>query len=362
MAKNGRVIPLAGADAAATGRYYVRFTNGEGKRKVVPAGATLAEAITAMHRVGVNLASGEAASELLADFKANASGRVSLRDAADRWFAELKTLDKRPGTISAYTRAVEQFIISCKKTFVDELGREDLVAYISWLRENLTSNGRGESNSTIATRLTHLDIWLNTLGKGQMLPAKARPRFTKKTADRYSVETVNALLNAADADDKFLIQFFLYTGGRALEVAHAEWNDIHDGAFHLKSKPHWNWTIKDREEREIPLPAAFVEEAMLRKAKTNCGLMFPASSCKPDKHLERRIQSVAKKAGLQGQFSCHKFRRTYASILIQKFSLPTVQKLLGHSNVATTQKYLAAESVKTDEAKSRIEEAFASVS
>jgi len=356
-AKNGRLIPVDGAK-----RYYVRYSV-NGARKVVPAGATLTAAIAVLKRIEGGLASGEVeqATALLSDFKGN--DRLSLRAAADRWFAELKTLDKAKTTVTAYIRSVDGFLESTSKTYVDEITREDMVAYIGWLRKNLIKNALGEQNNTVRTRLAHVDVFMRTLGKGGLLPAKERPRVTKKTPDRYSVETVKTLLGAANPDDRFLIEFFLFTGCRAMEAAHAEWSDFSDGCFNLKAKPHWGWQIKDREEREIPLPAAFVEEVMRRKTKASakCSLMFPSGVCKPDIHLIRRLRNAAEAAGLDGRFTLHKFRRTFASMIVQKFTIQTAQKLLGHSDIGTTQKYLAADSIKTDDAKLRVEEVFAGI-
>jgi integrase len=50
-------------------------------------------------------------------------------------------------------------------------------------------------------------------------------------------------------------------------------------------------------------------------------------------------------------YTLHRFRRTSASMHAKKFSIQTVKLLLGHRDLRTTMRYLAAEQMDTSEAK-----------
>jgi len=56
--------------------------------------------------------------------------------------------------------------------------------------------------------------------------------------------------------------------------------------------------------------------------------------------LQRAVKEAAKKAGIQKRVSCHTFRHSFATHLLQNgYDIRTVQELLGHKDVRTTMKY-----------------------
>jgi len=81
-----------------------------------------------------------------------------------------------------------------------------------------------------------------------------RVKFVEQKVRAYRPDELKALFAAATPDEWLLFQFFLCTGAREQEVMYAEWNDIDfvDGLFTVRAKA--DWTPKDYEEREIPLP------------------------------------------------------------------------------------------------------------
>ena len=62
----------------------------------------------------------------------------------------------------------------------------------------------------------------------------------------------------------------------------------------------------------------------------------------PDKHLLRKLQNIAKKAGAEFHTELHKLRKTGASRrYLAGVPLPTLMLELGHESLAVTQDYLA---------------------
>jgi integrase len=377
--QKGRPIPVENAT-----QYYARYT--ENKQRIVKQlGTDLALAHIAFQNIELNhnrIRKGLAPlNELYKDFTVNApddpnNPRAHIASAVTEYLSELPTLDKSPATIVAYTNTLNDFLKSCQKTYTDQIDRKDILGYISWMRQNLPKRKYGEQNRTIRNRLTYLGTFL--LQKCNIILKKSKgagaaaqgllffndlPKYTKRAPDKYSVKTINALLKAADKKEQFLIEFFLYTGVRDEEAAHMEWSDFDDDAkfIRVQPKPHFGWKVKDHEVRDINLmPSKFVKKMVqFRDSRVDkkCDLIFPSSVCRPDKHLVKIIQRVAVKAGLDGRFTLHKLRRTFGSMIARKFGIPTAQRLLGHSDMQTTARYLAAEDMDL-EAQASVDEVF----
>jgi integrase len=279
----------------------------------------------------------------------------------------------------------------------DEVNADRLIAYKSYLRANLPArrNQAGETKDrqgTIVARFRNLAIFFSYFklllserpkaldGRG-ILERKDMPIVNRakkirearakqtETVIIYSDDEINAMLSAATVDEADLIKFLLHTGVRDKEAAHAEWSDIDWNAtptarLKLQDKPRWGWQLKDKEIRSIALNSKLVARLKTRKARQEKAaktegqdvpsLIFPNSLNNPDLALDIRIQKVvekAKKAGFKwdpkSEVTMHKFRKTYATLMHRHgCDMTTVRDLLGHSDVKTTELYIASNSDK----------------
>ena len=79
-----------------------------------------------------------------------------------------------------------------------------------------------------------------------------------------------------------------------------------------------------------------------RRKRANSKPLFLNRNGNPDKHLLRKLQNIAKKAGAEFHTELHKLRKTGASRrYIAQVPLPTLMQELGHESLAVTQDYLA---------------------
>jgi integrase/recombinase XerD len=82
-------------------------------------------------------------------------------------------------------------------------------------------------------------------------------------------------------------------------------------------------------------------KGIAHRAGLNCGLcVTTAGKCKHGPHCER--------------WYLHKFRHTFATNTLQSgFDIKSLQALLGHKNIATTEKYLP--SLRVDDLRGKVE-------
>lgn len=94
-------------------------------------------------------------------------------------------------------------------------------------------------------------------------------------------------------------------------------------------------------EVRIPVSTIFDGKALLlsKSIPRSRGKLFLLES---NQKTNRVVKSILKKIGIKRNISFHSARHTFATLLIYRgVSITTVQKLLGHKNVKTTQVYSA---------------------
>jgi integrase len=119
-------------------------------------------------------------------------------------------------------------------------------------------------------------------------------------------------------------------------------------------------SVRNRHQRDLQAGAGWVElPGALGKKYPNAGRewpwqwVFPATRIYVDRltgqrrrhHLhesvlQRAVKTAALRAGIPKRVSCHTFRHSFATHLLEaNYDIRTVQELLGHTDVSTTQIY-----------------------
>jgi len=295
-------------------------------------------------------------------------------DAVEKYIRDLDAavvIGKRSkGTWRGYSNAVRDFQKHCVEIGVnclDEITGDVLRRHELYLYKTMQKRSRGKQSNTVAKRFRFLNTFFNKQGitiiKDQRnpnglinrsdVPVEEKPQHI----NRYSVAEIKAMLSVADENQTDLIQLFLRTGVRDEEAAYLTWEDVdfNGKQIFIREKPGI-WKPKDKEQRIIP-----VEEGVLlprlearRKRQPASKLVFPNTLGTPDMHLIQHLHKVVAKlkerrVEIEGVATLHRFRRTYASMMISHSDLQTVSSLLGHSDIETTSRYLAP-----DQSKARI--------
>jgi integrase len=250
-------------------------------------------------------------------------------------------LTKKPKTLSAYTTALKYFVESCKKQYLEDIERKDLLKFSAFLRDDKEQAPRSCWN-----KFENVMSFLKANGIRGLVGKNDWPRYTEEEPEIYEEEELRTLFEACDERERLWFQFFLMTGEREQEVMHTYWSDINlkGATVRVSHKPDRGWTPKAYKEREIPIPANLVKSLKAWKTKANqaCSLVFPTSGCNPKLNFLDDLKTVAERASLDpDNFWLHKFRATFATrCLWAGVDLRTVQKWLGHSDRESTMRYL----------------------
>ena len=248
-----------------------------------------------------------------------------------------------------------EFSGRCNRVYVQDVTREDMIDYQDWLLK------RGLAKNTAGKKLRRLSQFYRTvmglkLGDGLVTMADE----TKDIEEIPEVFEESALVKffaACDAEDHLLFSVFLESGFRMQEVMHLTWDDVKfgDGVLCVTpktvAKQGFNFTPKTRECRQVPVSTDLIERLKAFRERQAAGqgitgkhsiLVFPNRNANPQAAMLEMCKVIGSKAGLTRE-ECwlHKFRATMATRWLRKADLVTVQYLLGHKNISTTQRYLA---------------------
>lgn len=278
-------------------------------------------------------------------------GRKYLRRAATLYIQDRKDA----GAMEAARQAenvTDEFMATCGKTFVDEVVKDDVVVYQRWLRK------QGRTDRTVANKHQRLRSFFRYAGLDVAAIMPEKPKYEKELPTVYTAKEVSALLGAADDYMTLVIGLGMKCGLRELEMVYLEWPDIHwpDKVLRVRGKPHWEFKVKDSEQRDVPIPDDLLELLQTWRTKhKQTRLVLGTKKDNPNMHLLRQLKRLVNRAELNcgvcagctthikecQEWTLHKLRRTYATTLLRNgIDLRTVQHFMGHADLASTSRYL----------------------
>jgi integrase len=278
--------------------------------------------------------------------------RMTVDQAIDRYLRNAST--KSPRTYHGYTYTMRQFRESCQKQFLDQITKQDLYDFVTYLRiQELGDRTIHNRVEEVVGFLRHYDIMNITI----------KVKYTEKKISAYTRDELRSLFAVCDPEDRLVFEFFLGSGCRDQEVAHACWEDINfeSKTYMVREHLELGFRPKDREEREVPLPDYLVASLQQRRpVYPNAKLIFPNKHGKPEGHFLRRLQNIVENARLTGKWELHKFRKSFATMHHEAgVSARTLQKWLGHSSLETTLAYLEAADIRSERTREQVNNSFA---
>ncbi|MDD2430313.1 MAG: site-specific tyrosine recombinase XerD [Firmicutes bacterium] len=253
-------------------------------------------------------------------------------------------------TIVSYERDLNQFAEILKEAgIVDpiKVSLDDLYLYLAVLwRKKMVS-------TTIARKIACIRgfyEYYRLEGKIKVNPTKKLDTIKRKQAlpEVLNEFEVDKLLAAPEGDvlglrDKAMLELLYATGMRISELLNLNIGDIELEAGYVRTKG------KGDKERIVPL-GEVANEAIkkylsasrprLLKRPTDAYFVNARGGRLSRQGFWKILKSYASKAGITKDVSPHSLRHSFATHLLQNGAdLRTVQELLGHADIATTQIY-----------------------
>jgi integrase/recombinase XerC len=276
--------------------------------------------------------------------------------AATDLFLNFQLLERNASnhTLRAYSRDLAELAEYAEKDSISEVESFDpylLRGFLSLLYEKKLEK------STIERKLSTLKSFFKFLLAKKMLeenPARSLryPKKEKKVLNVFSKDSVISLIESPDSTtpsgvrDRLILELLYGTGIRVGELEGLNISDIDFAGKRVRIRG------KGKKERSIPLDGFYIE---LIKNYLEAVPEMLHSGCAPDgdalilnrrggRLTSRNILSLVKtylaKAGLPETYSPHSFRHTFATHLLEGGAdIRSLQELLGHSSLITTQKY-----------------------
>jgi len=256
-------------------------------------------------------------------------------------------------TITNYSRDLADLCTYLEESGIDNIADADfftLRGFVAMLYD------KGLAKSSIERKIACLKSFFAYLQKKNHAddnPARMLkfPKKEQKAFKVFNIDSIIALLDAPDKSDgagmrdALLLELMYGTGVRVSELVGLNVSDIDFGGKRI--------LIRGKGKKERIVPIADLHICMINDyldiKKEICTGYTPDyevvfinkyGNRLTDRSVRRIVEKYLKMAGLPIDFSPHSFRHSYATHLLEGGAdLRTIQQLLGHESLTTTQKY-----------------------
>ena len=225
-------------------------------------------------------------------------------------------------------------LVRFSHTPADQLSEEQALEYVADLTR------RGRSGSTVNQALGAIKFfYTEVVARGWALSTRYQ-RFPQRLPVILSRDEVRRLLEAAAGlRERAAVEIAYAAGLRLNELLHLQVSDIDSARMLIHVKQG-----KGKKDRDVMLSPALLEtlRAYWREARPR-GYLFPGkkegSPINPT-ILQRGFAVAKLKARIDKKASFHSLRHSFATHLMESgVSVRTIQALLGHRSLGTTERY-----------------------
>ncbi len=255
-------------------------------------------------------------------------------------------------TVLGYGRDLKSFLKYCKANKVNDIRRIEPVLIQKYLRK-LSEEQKSESSikrSLVSIRMLLRFGKLTGLVEDDLTSILESPKVWQRLPSICSKRQVIELLNTPCPEelfyfrDKAMLELLYATGLRASEIAGLKTSDLNLNIGYLRCLGKGN--------RERVVPIGQVAISAINEYLTNLrpSLVKPFSvdflllsrTGRPMSRIEiwRLVKKYAVRAGMPGNVTVHTLRHCFAThMLAGGADLRSIQEMLGHVDIATTQIY-----------------------
>lgn len=237
-------------------------------------------------------------------------------------------------TVKGYMKSVERYL----QYSAGELTQDEVKQYIQAMIKK-------QEPSSVAREIFAIQFFFaNVLGKKIYIP---RPKRSRKLPEILTPKEVRAMIYAIQNSKHRLILELLYGCGlRVSEVVYLKKEDANfsEKLLHIR-------LAKGKKDRFVRIPESVREELQSYCNLLNDDYLFPSNrgGKLTTATIQAIVENAAKKAGITKEVYPHLLRHSFATHLLEQGTdLRIIQKILGHSDIKTTQIYtqISQQSIK----------------
>ncbi len=346
---------LKPTEAERKGKFYLVWTEGGKKREQRIKGnlEAAAKAARAKERHLEDAADGFERPDPL---KKKAE-RITIADAIETRLHSIEVTFERD-TLKSHRQALRQFEKWTSRHFVDEIDHDHLMEFRNWLmkhgNEHRFLKNPGNDKRTADRKASHVNQLVRiTLGlpegKGPIKKSELGKIRRIGSVKIYSKAQKESFFDNCDPYEELRFRTLYEPAFRKKELVYLEKDDVlrDRQMLRVQSKTRYDengnllykFKAKANSEREVPISKELMERIVAHMnlpTHPKSRLVFCTHTGRPDTHLWDKIQSIAKRAGMDG-FDLKTFRATRATEWLRPkwlggcgYDVPTVRNLLGH--------------------------------
>lgn len=255
-------------------------------------------------------------------------------------------------TIQSYKRDLKNFLNFVQETGIDTLekiNKTNIMAYIYDLQK------KEKASSTISRSIASIRAFFQYLFKVGFIKDNPAldlnaPKVEKKFPEILSLDKVELLLNQPENNglkgirDKAMLELLYATGIRVTELISLKLADVNISLEYIQCFNGTKTRIIPLGSKAITALKKYLKEAraaMIKNKKED--ILFVNCSGNPmtRQGFWKIIKFYAQKAHIKEDITPHMLRHSFAVHLIENGAdLQSVQQMLGHSDISTTQIYV----------------------
>jgi len=250
-------------------------------------------------------------------------------------------------TVKSYKRDLERFKKYFKNKNINTIDKKDIEKYIEYLNQDLDTRSISRSISTLKSFYKYLK--LNKEVSRIPTDTITNPKLKKYLPKVLSEEEINKLLdinlnNNFDYRNKAMLELMYSSGLRVSELVNLKVNDIDlkNEAVRIFGKGSKERIVPLNEYATTALEAYILNHRKeLFKHGENDYLFLNNHGNKMTRQgLFKILKKIAQEKNIKTDFSPHTLRHSFATHLLKHGAdLRSIQELLGHSDISSTQIY-----------------------
>lgn len=249
-------------------------------------------------------------------------------------------------TISSYKRDLNKMNIYIKKEFT-KLNKKDIQNYIQKLSKEENTSSVSRCISTLKSFYKFLEI--NKYTNSNPLTTITNPKTQKKLPKVLSEEEIDKLLDINlntnfDYRNKAMLELMYSSGLRVSELVNLKVNDIDlvNSSVRIFGKGSKERIIPLNDYATIALKnyILYYRTSLFKHGENNYLFLNNHGNKMTRQGFFKILSKIAKEKNIKTELSPHTLRHSFATHLLKHGAdLRSIQELLGHSDISTTQIY-----------------------